>query len=111
VLGYESAVVNGQLVPIAPRAGYDPIAWGPAYSGPGMWPRQGVYNVPPILPSPGLQASMAPAAYGQSGSYPYPTPTQTNASGSPWSLKHSPVVAGLIALGGGLALLHFIHYR
>lgn len=109
MLGYESAVVNGQLVPVAPKAGFDPIAWGPAYSGPGMWPRQGVYNVPPVLPSVGLQQSMAPASYGQSGTYPWPTATDEN--GNPWSLKKSPVIWGLGFLLIGLLLLHFVHYR
>jgi hypothetical protein len=110
VLGYEAAVVNGQLVNIAPKAGYDPIAWGPMYSGPGMWPRQGVYNVPPVLPSPALQRSYAPAAYGQSGAYPFPTPGSPE-TGNPWHPTKGPVIAGLLFLGGGLALLHFVHYR
>lgn len=108
-IGYEAAVVNGQLVNIAPKAGYDPIAWGPAYAGPGMWPRQGVYNVPPVLPAPSLQASMAPASYGQSGNYPFPTATDEN--GNPHSLTKSPVWWGFGFLAGGLALLHFVHYK
>lgn len=109
MIGYESAVVNGQLVNIAPMAGYSPIAFGPAYTGPGMWPRQGVYNVPPVLPSPGLQRSMAPASYGQSGQYPFPTPTNDN--GNPWSLTKSPVVWALAFLAVGLIMLYFIHYK
>jgi hypothetical protein len=109
MIGYESVVVNGQLVPIAPRQGYSPLAFGPAYTGPGMWPRQGVYNVPPVLPSPALQASMAPASYGQSGSYGLPTMQDEN--GSPWSFRKSPVIAGLISLTAGLGLLHFVHYK
>ena len=109
MLGYESVVVNGQLIPIAPKQGYDPMAFGPVYTGPGMWPRQGVYNVPPVLPAPGLQASMAPASYGQSGTYPFPTATAPN--GSPWSLKHSPVLWALAGLAGSLAMLHFVHFK
>lgn len=109
MLGYESAVVNGQLIPIAPRAGYDPIAFGPAYTGPNMWPRQGVYNVPPVLPSSALQASMAPASYGASGTTPFPTPYSE--TGNPWHPTKSPLVMGLAFLGGGLAMLHFVHFR
>lgn len=109
MIGYESVVVNGQLVPIAPKAGYDPIAFGPAYTGPGMWPRQGVYNVPPVMPSPALQLSAAPAAYGQSGSYPLPSASDN--TGNPWSPTKGPVVFGIIALAGGLGLLHFVHYK
>jgi hypothetical protein len=109
MLGYESVVVNGQLVPIAPRQGYDPLAFGPAYTGPGMWPRQGVYNVPPVMPSMALQQSMAPASYGQSGQYPFPTMASEN--GNPWSLKKSPVLWGVGFLVAGLGLLHYVHYK
>jgi len=109
MLGYESVVVNGQLVNVAPKQGYDPLAFGPVYTGPGMWPRQGVYNVPPVLPSPALQAAMPPVSYGQSGSYPFPTSGDHN--GSPWSFTKSPVIMGLLFLGGSLAMLHFVHYK
>lgn len=107
MIGYQSTVVNGQLVPIAPRAAFDPLAFGPAYTGPGMWPRQGVYNVPPVLPSPALQASMAPASYGGT----YPLPTATSETGNPFHPTKSPVLWGLGFLAAGLAGLHFIHYR
>ena len=109
MLGYESVVVNGQLIPIAPKAGYDPTAFGPAYTGPGMWPRQGVYNTPPVLPSAALQASMAPSSYGQSGAYPFPT--QAGENGGVWHPTKGPVVAGIVFLAAGLGLLHFVHYR
>jgi len=109
MIGYQSAAVNDQLVNVAPGAAYTPLAFGPAYTGPGMWPRQGVYNVPPILPSPSLQRSMAPASYGASGSYPFPT--ATGETGSPFSLKGSPVLWAFGFLAVGLALLYFIHYK
>ncbi len=110
MIGYSSTVVNGQLVPIAPKAGFSPIAFGPAFTGPAMWPRQGVYNVPPVLPSAGLQASMAPGAYGASPGQ-YPLPTQTGPNGSPWHLTKSPVLWGVGFLAAGLGMLHFIHFK
>jgi hypothetical protein len=109
MIGYGSAAVNDQLVPVPVKAAFDPMSFGPAYTGPGMWPRQGVYNTPPVLPSPSLQASMAPASYGQSGTYPYPT--AQDEAGSPWSLKKSPVLWVIIFLGVALFMLHMVHYR
>ena len=109
MLGYESAVVNGQLVPIAPKQGYDPLAFGAAYTGPGMWPRQGVYNVPPVMPAPSLQYSMAPASYGQSGTYPFPT--AVGPGGNPLHGTRSPVLWAAGFLAAGLGLLYFVHYK
>ena len=109
MLGYGSAVVNGQLVNIAEKAPYDPLIFGQAYTGPGMWQRQGVYNVPPVLPSPGLQSSMAPTAFGATGTYPFPT--AAGPDGSPFHPTKSPLWWGLDFLVAGLAILHFIVYK
>src|SRR5713226_281528 len=92
MLGYESTVVNGQLVNIAPQQAYNPLTFGQAYTGPGMWPRQGVYNVPPVMPSPGNMASMAPATYGSTG---FPVPSATSYSGNPFHPTKSPLWWGL----------------
>jgi hypothetical protein len=108
--GYESQVINGQLVNVAPVAAYDPLIFGAQYVAEGgMWPRQGVYNVPPVLPSPTLQSSMAPASYGATGTYPFPTATST--SGNPYHLTRSPVIWVLVFLIASLAMLHFVHYK
>ena len=104
-LGYETAVVNGQMVNIAPSAGYDPIIFGQAYTGPAFWPRQGVYNVPPVLPSGSLQASQAPAAYGMSG-----TPMPTVGS-NPFHPTKSPLWMALLFLIVGILMLQHIHYK
>src|SRR5258707_540277 len=72
-IGYESEVVNGQLVNVAPKAAYDPLIFGQMFATGGMWPRQGVYNVPPVLPSAEGQASMTPEAFGATGTYPFPS--------------------------------------
>ena len=107
VLGLSSATVNGQLVNVAPVQGYNPLTFGQAYTGPGMWPRQGVYNVPPVLPSVALQTAMAPNAYGSS----YPLPTATSETGNPFHLTKSPLWWGLGFLIVGILMLQHIHYK
>lgn len=107
-IGYESAVVNGQMVNVAPKAGYDPVIFGQAYTGPGMWLRQGVYNVPPVLPSGELQGSMAPSSFGYTG---YAVPTATSEKGSPFHPTKSPLWFGLAFLIIGVLMIQHIHYR
>lgn len=109
-LGYETEVVNGQMVNVAPRPGYDPLIFGQAYASPSMWPRQGVYNVPPVIPSGALQASMAPASYGSSGSINM-VPTPASPSGSPFSFTKSPLPMALLFLAAGILMLQHIHYK
>lgn|SRR5215469_13142343 len=108
MLGYESAVVNGQLVNVAPAAAYDPIIWGPAYAGPAAWPRQGVYNVPPVLPSPELRQVEAPSSYGATGTYPFPT--ATSEAGNPFHLTKSPLIWAIVLLVFSLWMLHYVHF-
>lgn len=108
-IGYSSAVVNSQLIPIVPKAAYDPLIFGAEFATGGMWPRQGVYNVPPVLPSPELQAEMAPGSYGATGTYPYPTATSD--SGNPFHLTKSPLWWALGFLVLALAGLYFIHWK
>lgn len=109
MLGYTTQSVNSQLVTVAPGAGYDPIIFGAAYTGPGYWPRQGVYNVPPVLPSGSLQNSMAPSSYGASGT---PTlPTSSSGSGSPFHPTKSPLWMALGFLVVGILMLQYIHYK
>lgn len=107
-LGYESAVVNGQLVNIAPQQAFNPLTFGQAYAPSGMWPRQGVYNTPPVLPSGSLMGSMAPASYGGSG---FPMPTATSPSGNPFHPTKSPLIWGLFFLFAGLLALQHIHWH
>jgi hypothetical protein len=109
-LGYETEVVNGQMVNVAPRPGYDPLIFGQAYASPSMWPRQGVYNVPPVIPSGALQASMAPASYGSSGTSNM-VPTPASPSGSPFSFTKSPLPMALLFLTIGILMLQHIHYK
>lgn len=106
-VGYGSAQVNSQLVNVAPRAGYDPIIFGQAYTGPAYWPRQGVYNVPPVMPSASLQGSMAPASFGYSG---FPVPS-SNANDNPFHPTKSPLWIALLFLIVGVLMLQYIHYK
>lgn len=107
MLGYESAVVNGQLVNVAPATAYDPLIFGAEMTSPGMWPRQGVYNVPPVMPSPEMQSAMAPASYGGTGGP--AMPTATNEMGNPFHPTKSPLIAAIVLLVFALAMLHFVH--
>jgi hypothetical protein len=114
MIGYESAVVNSQLVNVAPQQAFNPLVFGRSYVPVGAWPRQGVYNVPPVLPAGQLGMSMAPASYGGSGGPPGSygvTPSAVGKTGSPWSLKSSPLWWALGFLTVGLLMLHFVHYK
>lgn len=108
MLGYESQVVNGQLVNVAPHAGYDPIIFGPSYTGPAMWPRQGAWTIPPVMPSGALQQSMSPPAYGYNST---PIPTASSESGSPFHPTKSPLWMALLFLAAGILMLQYIHYK
>jgi hypothetical protein len=111
MIGYESEVINSQMVNVAPAQSYNPLVFGRAYVPVGAWPRQGVYNVPPVLPpGGGLAKSMAPAAYGGTGAAGV-TPSAVGEDGSPWSMKHSPLIWALGFLAVGLLMMHFVHYR
>lgn len=107
-IGYGSVAVNAQLVPVPVKAAFDPLTFGQAYTGPAYWPRQGVYNVPPVLPSGSLQQSMAPAAYGGTGQ---PPPTAASMTGNPFHITKSPLVFALVFLFAGILMLQHIHYR
>lgn len=112
-LGYESAAVNDQLVNVAPGQAYSPLVFGSEYTGPGMWPRNGVFNVPPVVPSPSVQSGMAATQLGSGANYggSIPAPTATSASGNPFSLKSSPVLWALLFLVIGMLMLMYIHYK
>jgi hypothetical protein len=115
MLGYESQAVNDQLINVAPGQAYAPLTFGAAYTGPGFWPRGGVYNAPPVIPAPGEWAGsnvdgsiMGGASVGNS-----PTAGALSASGGVnWMHPtKSPLVMALIFLVVGLFLLHFVHYH
>jgi hypothetical protein len=114
-LGYESAVINGQLVPVAPSQAFDPLTYGSVLSGPGFWPAGSQYNLPPLLPNQsanvGVQSFQADLSVNPQSSS-VPTAGAMNANGSINWLHptKSPVwwVLGLLALA--LFMLHKVHY-
>lgn len=108
-IGYSSAVVNGELINIAPRAAFDPLIFGAAFAPGGMWPRQGVYNIPPIIPNPDMvtdSVSAGGGVYSTPGTF----PTVNDEKGNPFSFTKSPVILALLALVFSLVMLHFVHY-
>ena len=112
MIGYESQVVNGQLVNVAPGQSYSPLTFGAAYTGPGFWPRNGVYNVPPVTPSPGTWEGSYIGTTDSSGGHPSPSAGSINMDGKP-NYMHptkSPLLWAFAFLAGGLAMMHYIHY-
>jgi hypothetical protein len=113
MLGYESQAVNDQLVNVAPGQAFAPLTFGAAYTGPGFWPRNGVFNVPPVVPSPVDQGGMAPTQLGSGGNYggTMPMPTQVSSTGNAFHLKKSPVVWAIAMFVIGILMLQHIHYK
>jgi hypothetical protein len=115
-VGYESQVVNGQLVPVAPGQGYAPLTFGSMYTGPGMWPRNGVFNVPPVTPSPGTTGQGDATATGLSqGSGGGPVlPTSGTSNGGTANFLHptkSPALWAIGFLAFSLFMLHKVHFK
>jgi hypothetical protein len=105
LIDWGSNAVNGQLVPQAPTSAFFPLTLGAQYRGPGMWPRQGTYQVPPVIPSPGILGGTSPNATGA-----IDPSTGGLSIGSPWHPTQGTIVFALGALILGLFGLHFIHY-
>jgi hypothetical protein len=112
MIGYETQVVNGQMVNVAPGQSYAPLTFGAAYTGPGMWPRNGVYNVPPVTPSPGTWEGSYVGTSDSGAGHPNTSAGAINENGD-MNFFHptkSPLLWALGFLVGGLAMLHYIHY-
>jgi hypothetical protein len=119
-LGYSTASINGQLVPVAEAQAFSPLTFGAQYSGPGYWPRGGQWNVPPLLPSASASAGVAnyaPGNISEGGGYtadgqPAPTSSARRSNGSiNWfHPTKSPVIWAFALLGLSLFLLHKVHY-
>lgn len=101
--------VNGQLVPRVPSSAVFPLTFSPHYSGPGYWPRQGSYQVPPVVSNPILARNMAPSGLGQ-GSPGVAAVTQADATGNPWHPTKGTILFGFGALVLGLFMLRYIHW-
>lgn len=111
-LGYTSDVVNGQLVHIAPKQGFSPLTFGASYTGPGFWPRGGVYNVPPVMPAPGTWEGSQVVAGMINANQPPPSPGKMRSDGTMnyYHPTKSPLWWGLGFLVGGMLLLKKVHY-
>lgn len=96
-----SSEVNGQLVPQAPSSAFFPLDMGAQYRGPGYYPRQGSYQVPPVTPSP----TLGPQPIGATG-----TAAPMTSGGNPWHPTQGTIIFGFLALVIGLFGLHYIHY-
>jgi hypothetical protein len=114
-VGYESTIVNGQLVTVAPGQGYAPLTFGAQYTGPGFWPRNGVFNVPPVTPAAGTTGQGPTTSTGVTAANGTPSPTAGSVSGSgKVNYLHptkSPVLWALGFLAFGLFMLHKIHFK
>lgn len=113
MLGYESQAVNDQLVNVAPGQAYAPLTFSNEFVGPGFWPRNGVFNVPPVVPSPADQGGMAPTQLGSGANYggTMPMPSVASDTGNVFHPKHSPLLWALGFLVAGLLMLQYIHYK
>jgi hypothetical protein len=105
-LGYTSQVINGQLVAVAPAQSFNPLSFGQSYAPAGMWPNAGVYQIPPVMPSPTAAATTYPSAYGA-----ITLPTAGDEKGSPFSLTKGPIWFWLACGVIGFLLLRYIHFR
>jgi hypothetical protein len=106
MLGYQSQVINGQLVSVAPAQSYNPLAFGQNYAPSGYWPNQGVYQIPPVMPSATAAATTNPLAYGA-----ITLPTSSDETGSPFSLMKGPIWFWIACGVIGFLLLRYIHFR
>lgn len=111
MLGYETQLINGQLVNAAPGQAYAPLTFGAAYTGPGFWPRNGVYNVPPMISSPAGTASMTGGAVTGNQVVPTVGGQSKNGGTNYFHPTKSPLWWALGFLGVGLLMLHHIHYK
>lgn len=109
-LGATSSVVNGQLVHIAPKQGFAPLTFGQTYTGPRFDSRGAVYNVPPVMPSPTINAGTD--AGNITGVQPTPTAggLTKNGNANYFHLTKSPLLWAVGFLAIGLLMMQKIHY-
>jgi hypothetical protein len=105
--------VNGQLVPRVPSSAIFPLVFSAAYTGPAMYPKQGTFQVPPVLPN--AYSSNNSLAAGQFGNATpmvggTTSPTSMSETGNPWHPTKSPLLFAFGALVLGLFMLHYIHW-
>lgn len=100
-------VVNGQLTSQSPGIAQSPAGYVPFSAMGGNFP-------PSIPPSVNSGPQLGTSGMGQPSVYASADDNSSmvaNAMASPWSIKSSPVLPALVALGVALLLLHFVHFR
>lgn len=105
--------VNGQLIPRAPSSAWYPLVFSAAYTGPGMYPKQGTFQVPPVMPGAYTANTSAPGQFGNAAPGSYNSgimPTSESETGNPYHPTKSPVLFAFGALVLGLFMLHYIHW-
>src|SRR5580692_8574167 len=106
--------VNGQLIPRVPSSAIFPLVFSAEDTGPGMYPKQGTYQVPPVLPGAYMQNNMAGGQFGNATPMPATSgsvlPTATSELGNPFHPTKSPLLFAFGFLVLGLFMLHYIHW-
>jgi hypothetical protein len=116
-VSWGSDVVNGQLVPRAPASAIFPLVLSAQYTGPGVWPKQGTYQVPPVIPGAYQQAVGAPGAMHTAAGGSMSTsmaglgPTSSSESGNPWHPTKGIIVFAFMFLVLSLFGLQYIHWK
>lgn len=114
-VGYETQQINSQLLNIAPAQAFSPVSFGAAYTGPGYWPRNGVFNVPPVTPAPGTTGQGGTTITGLTAANGSPSPTAgalgADGSANYFHMGKSPLVWAILFLGVSLFMLHKVHYK
>lgn len=105
MIDWGSNAVNGQLVPQAPSSAFFPLTMGAQYRGPGMWPRQGSYQVPPVIPNRQMASQMSPNATGGDDTH-----ASMSQSANAFHPTQGTILFGFGALIAGLFMLNYIHY-
>jgi hypothetical protein len=104
MISWGSNSVNGQLVTQPPTSAVFPLTMGAQYRGPGFWPRQGSYQVPPVIPSVAMQPQISPNATGSIDTGP------PLSAGGLFHPTQGTIIFAFIALALGLFGLHYIHW-
>lgn len=112
MISWGSDSVNGQLVPRTPSSAVFPLVFSAQYTGPGVWPKQGTYQVPPVVPSLTQRAGAAPGSYGNAAASlnATPMPTQVSETGNPFHPTKGPVVFAILFIVVGFLMLHHVHW-
>lgn len=112
MISWGSDAVNGQLVPRTPASAIYPLTFSAEYTGPGVWPKQGTYQVPPTIPAVYQRNVGAPGAFGNAASGVVGGgPTVEDEKGNPFHPTKGIIVFAFLFLVVSLFGLQYIHWR